>query len=111
MLLEKDTDTKGIAKCPFRKAEYHNPPPTLGLISDSWVVRALAQAPIDEQMRENTIKKFDNACMIVKEKMPFTKMISICELQERHGVTSGTGYKNDKACATFVDFICKEQQD
>ena len=61
-------------------------------------------------MRENTIKKFDIAFMIVKEKKQFTKMKSICELQERHGVTSGTGYKNDKACATFVEFIAKEQQ-
>ena len=25
-------------------------------------------------------------------------------------MTSGTGYKNDKACATFVEFIAKEQQ-
>lgn len=49
--------------------------------------------------------------MIVKENMAFTKMKSICELQERHGVMLGTGYKNDKACATFVEFIAKEQQE
>ena len=29
---------------------------------------------------------------------------------ERHGVNLGTGYKNEKACATFVDFIALEQQ-
>ena len=49
--------------------------------------------------------------MIVKENMAFAKMKSICELQERHGVMLGTGYKNDKACATFVEFTAKEQQE
>ena len=35
---------------------------------------------MDEQTRENTIKNFDFAYTIVKEKKPFTKMKSICEL-------------------------------
>ena len=42
--------------------------------------------------------------------MAFTKMKSVCDLEERHGVSLGTGYKNDHACATFIEFIAKEQQ-
>lgn len=37
-------------------------------------------------------------------------MAPLCELQERHGVDLGTGYKNKKACATFTDFIALEQK-
>ena len=49
--------------------------------------------------------------MIAKEKLAFTKMKPICELEERHGVDLGAGYKNDHACATFISFIAKEQQE
>ena len=42
--------------------------------------------------------------------MAFTKMKSVCDLEERHGVSLGSGYKNDHACATFIEFIAKEQQ-
>ena len=59
---------------------------------------------------ETTKRKFDTAYLIAKENMAFTKMAPLCELQERHGVNLGTGYKNEKACATFVDFISLEQQ-
>ena len=37
-------------------------------------------------------------------------MKSLCDLEERHGVNLGNGYKNYHACATFVKFIAKEQQ-
>lgn len=37
-------------------------------------------------------------------------MAPLCELQERHGVNLGIGYKNMKACAIFVDYISLEQQ-
>ena len=33
-------------------------------------------------------------------------MASICELEEWHSVNSGC-YKNDQACATFIEFISK----
>ena len=36
-------------------------------------------------------------------------MGSLCALEEKHGVDLGSGYKNDKACATFVHFIAKDQ--
>ena len=48
--------------------------------------------------------------MIAKEKLAFTKMKPICELEERHGVDLGAEYKNDDACATFISFIANEQQ-
>ena len=35
----------------------------------------------------------------------------ICGLEEKHGVSLGTGYKNDKACAVFVDFIAQERRE
>lgn len=42
--------------------------------------------------------------------MAFSKMAPLCELLERHGVNLGSGYKNQKACVTFVDYISQEQQ-
>lgn len=29
----------------------------------------------------------------------------------KHGVDLGSGYKNDKACATFVEYIAQEQRE
>ena len=43
--------------------------------------------------------------------MAFTKMQPLCELEKKHGVDLGQGYKNDQVCATFVDYIAKEQQE
>ena len=57
-----------------------------------------------------TKRKFDIAYMIAKENIAFSKMAALCELQERHGVDLGSGYKNEKACATFVDYISLEQR-
>ena len=48
--------------------------------------------------------------MLGKEKLAFTKMASVCELEERHGAKLGAGYKNYQACATFIEFIAHEQQ-
>ena len=55
-----------------------------------------------------TKRKFDIAYMIAKENIAFSKMAALCELQERHGVDLGSGCKNEKACATFVDYISLE---
>ena len=33
--------------------------------------------------------------MIAKEKFAFTKMQPLCDLEEKHGVDLGTGYRND----------------
>lgn len=48
--------------------------------------------------------------MIAKEHLPFTKMKPLCELQERHGVALGQGYKNNQACMTFAEYIAVEQR-
>ena len=75
------------------------------------IARCFAHASIDEATREKIKKKVDIAYMIAKEKMAFTKMKPICELQERHGVNLGNGYKTDRACASFIEFIAREQQE
>ena len=49
--------------------------------------------------------------VIAKVKLTFAKMKPICELEERHGADLGSEYQNDKACATFIEFIAREQQD
>ena len=59
-----------------------------------------------KKQQSSSVKKFDISYMIAKEKLAFTKMKRICELEERHGVDLGAGYKNDHTCATF---IAKEQ--
>ena len=61
-------------------------------------------------LKKRLNKKFDISYMIAKEKLAFTKMKSICELEEMHGVDLGAGYKNDHARATFISFIVKEQK-
>ena len=42
-------------------------------------------------------------------KMAFTKMKPLCKL-ERHTVDLSSDYKNDKACATFMESIALEQK-
>ena len=42
--------------------------------------------------------------------MAFAKMGPLCQLEERHGVDLGQGYKNELACATFIDYIAQEQR-
>ena len=32
-------------------------------------------------------------------------MSTLCELQEKHGVDLGSGYKNNIACTEFVHYI------
>ena len=70
------------------------------------IAKCFAEASMDQYTRVK--KKFDISYMIANEKLAFTK---ICELEERHGVDLGAGYKNDHARATFISFIAKEQQE
>ena len=70
---------------------------------------AAALYSIDSTRMETTKRKFDVAYTIFKQNMAFSKMAPLCELLERHGVDLGTGYKNQKACTTFVDYISQEQ--
>ena len=48
------------------------------------------------------------AYWITNEGITFSKMKSLCQLEERHGVDLGECYKNDHASATFVDFIAED---
>ena len=73
------------------------------------IAKAFAKANINEATKAKLKRKFDVAYMIAKENLSFTKMKSICELEERHGTDLGAGYKNDHSCATFVEFIAREQ--
>ena len=74
------------------------------------IARSLTQSSMDASTREKTKRKFDVAYLIAKEKLAFTKMAPICELEERHSVDLGAGYKNDRACATFTEFIGRDLQ-
>ena len=65
---------------------------------------------MDDHARASLKRKFDVAYMIVKEKLTVTKMKPLCEVEERHGVDLGQGYKNDRACSAFIEFIAREQR-
>ena len=55
-------------------------------------------------------RKFKVAFVIAKNNMAMTKMKPICELEERHRVDLGQGYKNNQACASFIEFIALDQR-
>ena len=61
---------------------------------------------MDESVEKQTKKKLDVAYTIAKEGMAFTKMNSLCQLQERHGARLGDCYKKDQACAIFYWVHC-----
>ena len=63
---------------------------------------------MDERTEAVTRRKFDIAYMMAKEGIAFNKMKSLYELEERHGVNLGDGYKNDLACSSFVAYIAQD---
>ena len=65
---------------------------------------------MDEAAREKMKRKFDVAFVLAKNNLPMNKMRAICDLEERHGVDLGQGYKNNQACATFIEYIAMEQK-
>ena len=65
---------------------------------------------MDQTVEKQTKMKLDVAYMIAKEGISFAKMNSLCQLQEQHGVKLGECYKNDHACATFVEYIARVLQ-
>jgi hypothetical protein len=69
---------------------------------------AKALLTMDQSTQVVLKRKFDIAYFIAKEKLAFTKMKPLCDLQERHGVELGARYKNGDACAIFVNYIAKE---
>ncbi len=70
------------------------------------IAKCFSQSSFDQSTREKSLIYH----MIAKEKLAFTKMKSICELEERYGVDLEGGYKNDHACSVFTSFIAREQR-
>ena len=72
------------------------------------IARALHR--LDDLAAALTKRKFNIAYIIAKNNLAFQKMGPLCELEERHGIYLGQGYKNNQACAEFIDFIALELQ-
>ena len=66
---------------------------------------ARALSTMDEASSEKMKKKFEVAFMIVKNNMSMTKMKPICELEERHGVDLGQGYKNNQLVLLLLNLL------
>ena len=43
--------------------------------------------------------------LLCKENLAFNKMSSLCELEEKHDVDLGSGYKNKQACMYYIHRI------
>ena len=72
---------------------------------------AKALSTLDADTETKLKRKFEIVYLICKEGMAFTKMAPLCELEEKHGVDLGAGYKNNQACAIFVDYIARAQRE
>ena len=57
---------------------------------------------------EKTKKKFETTYFIASQEMSLSKYPQILNLEEMHGVHIGTAYRNDKSCATFIEYIGKD---
>ena len=64
------------------------------------IVEALST--LDLRTEAILMQKFNFAYIICKDGFAFTKMSTLCELEEKHGVDLGSGYKNNTACTEFV---------
>ena len=74
-----------------------------GVVEYAPITRALST--LDPDSASKMKRKFEIAFMLCKERLALTKMEAVCKLDEKHGVDLGTGYKNNQACATFVEYI------
>ena len=74
------------------------------------IARALTNLPMDERSMQQTQCKFEVAYTIAKEKLAFTKMQPLCDLEAKHGVDLGSSYRNDHACATIIEYIARDFQ-
>ena len=72
---------------------------------------AKALSTLDPDTERKLRRKFEVAYLLCKEGLAFTKMAAVCELEEKHGVDLGAGYKNNQACATFVGYIAQSQRE
>ena len=74
------------------------------------IARALTNLPMNEQSKQRTKRKFEVSYMIAKEKFALTKMQPLCDLEEKHRVDLGPGYRDDHACAMFIEYIDRDFQ-
>ncbi|XP_060082847.1 zinc finger protein 862-like [Ylistrum balloti] len=62
---------------------------------------------------ENVCKQigclFNTSFYVAKQGQSFESFQGLCELQEKNGVDLGFKYKNDKACATFINNIATNE--
>ena len=70
---------------------------------------ARALSTLDQDTASKLKRKFEIAYLICKEGLAFTKMSALCEHEEKHDL--GAGYKNNRACAVFVDYIAQAQRE
>ena len=66
---------------------------------------------IDADTEVRMKKKFDLTYFLCKENLAFNKMSSLCELEEKHSVDLGSGYKNNQACTAFLEYIAQDFRD
>ena len=88
----------------FHKAQAKN----LGEYYQQHAPIARALLTIDATTEARLKKKFDLAYFLSKENLAFSKMSSLCELEERRGVDLGSGYKNNQACTTFLEYVAQD---
>ena len=62
------------------------------------IAKAFAKANINEATKARLKRTFNVAYMITMKNLSFTKMKSICELEEGHGTDLGAGYKTTNIC-------------
>ena len=98
------TEIHNRAMCLFKKAQSNS------VLDYAPIARALTNLPMDDRSKQQVKRKFEVSYVIAREKLAFTKMKALCSLEERHGVDLGPGYRNDHACATFVEYISRDLQ-
>ena len=64
---------------------------------------ARALSTLDPNTASKLKRKFEVAYLICKGGLAFTKMSALCELEEKHGVDLGAGYKNNQACTAVFE--------
>ena len=69
------------------------------------IVKALCMLDASCLVKGNSGNYF--AYFLCKENLSFGKMDTFCQMEERHGVDLGSGYKNRHACTVFVEYIAK----
>ena len=70
---------------------------------------AKALCTLDASTQAAVSRKFEITYMMCKVGLALKEMSALCELEEKHGVNLGTGYKNEIACAKFVSYILKAE--